>query len=248
MPVSVILKFPPELMYRRNVKDRLFDAAKFVRDYWISISPHRSGEYAKGLMGPNVIKVGSGLITITNFAKHAGFFEAGHRSFNLAQRILAGGKGVKVSKDGFRYKVLKIPKTLSTQYRKPSLAASVQRAFGFKTPPAVMGKLAKAKPYVSPKRVSHSVKPKTAKGSREGIVVISEKTLRNNPQAWQIPAMVGRGLAKKVQDEAIPIINQAITQALTENQQTSRTPIGFKNPIRAGSKKPLIESTIRKRA
>lgn len=211
MPVSIKLKYPQELIYKPLVRQRLYDIALFVRDLWLARSPQRTGAYMKGLLKSNSIRIGSGEIVITNFAPHAQYYEEGHKAFNIAERMLANGKNVKVSKEGYKYKYVKIPRGLESRARADSLQKTIFKAFGAIIPKGVMKAVYKVR-----QSLKKPLKMKMKKGAGDGVFVISEKTLRQRPGAWRIPPMAPHYLAKDIQREVMPILNEAVQKAIQE--------------------------------
>lgn len=233
MALSINLKFPPNIIHSSKVRKTLYDIGSFVRDLWVSRSPYRTGQYVAGLMNTNSVKIGSGQIIITNFCPYAENYEYGHKSFNLAQKILAAGKGVKLSKDGYRYKVLRIPRATQTRFKSPRLADSVRKAFSNTIPKTIKGKVDKLI-YTPPKRLGKPMARKFKAGGPIGLFVISEKTQRENPGKWQMPALAPKYLARSIQREVMPIINEAIQKAIAEmpsKPQAPRKPITATKPV-----------------
>jgi hypothetical protein len=232
MAVEINFTVPRELASNSTIKKHLWNIAKYIRDYWIAKSPSVNGEYVKGLLNPGSIKVIGENIIVRNLSKHAQFYEFGHRAFNIGMKMLNNGRGVYVSKEGFRYKRVKISDRLETKFRKESVSASVSQSFMSLTPMGlnlpVISKYGATPQYQSRKSLQKMLKPGKVVKEGADCLTISEKTIRLNPSKWLVPAMQGRHLAKEVQKEVRPLIMQslhAIVKAEKVRQRSKgRTP------------------------
>ena len=232
MAIEVSFKIPQEMSSNATIKKHLWNIAKFIRDYWIAKSPSVTGEYAKGLLQSGSIKVAGNEITVRNLAKHAQYYEFGHAAFNIGLKMLQNGRGVKVSKEGFRYKHVKIGDKHATKYRKENVAAGVSNSFMSMTPMGMglplITSYGAAPEYHAKKSLTKMLKPGKVTRKGSDCLTISEKAIRLNPNKWLVPAMQGKNLAKKVQQEVRPLIIQslhAIVKAEKERQTSKgRTP------------------------
>ena len=248
MTVSITYEVPKGLFRNSAIRQQFENVALFVRDLWLARSPYASGAYASGLRGPGSIKISDGKIEVINTSKIAAIVEHGFRSYNLGMAMLRNGKGVRRSKEGYRYKMIHITPKASASTRAASVAAQVKTAYS-KVMPIGMNvkrtdKYGTIKPYQPRKSLKKNIKggPKR-KGGPEGFLVVSEKAILQNPSKWQMPAREGRHLARDVQKEARPLVVQAIRgaiQAEQARQQMNRgtNPSWFKagmtrNPVRS---------------
>ncbi|MGZ3772948.1 MAG: hypothetical protein ACXVCY_04180 [Pseudobdellovibrionaceae bacterium] len=214
MSAEIKFNFPKGMLKNRNTRESIKNAANFVRDLWLSRVPNKAGGYAKGLQQPGSVKVEDGKITVTNFCPYAGYVENGFKSYNIGMRILANGKGVKVSKDGYRYKIVRIPERSSKSPDLKDKSKQVINAFR-NTIPKQLSSAWGHKTYERPKSLqAHLSKKKQEKGNTASkLLVISEKTIKKDPTKWQMPAREGQKIAKKVFEDAKAYIAQAIKQA-----------------------------------
>ena len=216
MSVEVSYRVPSELYANVTTRAAMINAANFVRDLWLSESPHVSGEYARGLLNPKSVRVLAGEITVVNHAKHAKFCEYGHRAFNIGLAMLNNSSKTKVSKDGSRYLVIRIDSKGKSRIRSAAVKGNVKKAFidtmplGSKYP--VVRKYGGIAKYEQRKRLQ---KPLVAKSSGKGTTVtISEKAIRADPNKWRVPALPGKGLARKIHDEAEPLVKEMLRRAI----------------------------------
>ena len=226
MSVKIVIKFSDSLLRNLTINRAINNAALFIRDFWLARSPYNSGDYARGLLHAGSIQVGNGKIVIENKSKYADYLEYGTRSFNIGQKLLANGKGVKISKDGHRYKRIKIEPNLRTRMRAESVQAQVVRSFDRLTPLGMnqskVTKYGGIKNYETRRSLLRPIKGKAPlKTAFKGIFTISDKTC---PPKWQVPAKGGQFLAREVQQEAGPIAVAAIQAAVqAEKERQKRT-------------------------
>lgn len=190
-------------------------------------------------MQSNSVKVFAGEIIVTNFCDHAQYYEDGRRAFNIATAILNGGKGVKTAKDGTRYKTIVIKKRPETRFRSPSIATRVTNSFkatfpiGMKAPKVeTYGGIKKYKPR---KALQNVLKAKQR--SDKTILTISEKTLREDPSRWKVPAMQGKKIAEKVQKEGSTYVAEAVRRAI-EGEMARQSKMG-KSPSWSVPRTPI---------
>lgn len=219
MSVKIEFKFPAELSRNSTIRTALVNTATFVRDMWLARSPYATGEYAKGLTQSGSIKVEQGRMIIENKSRHAAIVEYGFRSFNLGLAMLNSGKGVKVSADGNRYKVIKIEPKERAAFRSQGVANQVQKSFASIMPIGMprpqISKYGGLKTYQTRRPLLRPLKGKkpSTSGPR-GIFVISEKAIKENPMKWQMPARAGMNLSKTVSEECRPYVIEAIKGAV----------------------------------
>lgn len=235
MPVQIVVKFDRSLYGNPAVQKALWNAARFIRDLWLSRAPNLSGAYARGLQKPQSIIVRPGEIVVQNLAPAAGFYESGTRAFNWGLETLRRGKNVKTSKDGFKYKVIHIKPQGRVAFRKPTVGLGVIAAFratipkgrttfaayqGFKDigrykPRAILAKPLKAK------------KPLAA--GMSGFFVVSERAIRENPRRWFHERVEGHFVARDVQREAEPIVARALAQVSAAEAAARARPRGSRS-------------------
>lgn len=207
-----------------TVRRAIQNSAEFIRDLWLARAPYKSGKYAQGLTHAGSIRVSRGRVEIINHAKHAQAIEMGVKSYNLAMAILNSGKGVKISKEGYRYKKIKIEESPAARYRKPSVAQSVQKSFSKLAPlgmrPNSLTKYGGIRSYTARKRLQKPLKPQ--KTTNIGLFTISEKAQKANPNKWQIPEREGRNLARDVHRDAKPLISDAIRKAVQQERDRQK--------------------------
>ena len=252
--VTVSFNFPEALTRNPRIRAAILDAGEFIRDLWLARSPYATGEYARGLMRSGAITLRGGKLEIVNNSKHAGIVEFGFRSYNIGLAMLAKSRGVKISAEGYRYKVIKIDKTPTANYRKESVAQSVQKSYaklqpiGVRFNPTTRFGSERYRPRVSLKRPLRGGKPRPGP---EGVFIISEKAIKENPQKWMMPAREGKGLAKDIQKEGADIMRKVISKIVASEKQRQtrvkgKTPSWYKpsqarapfrqQPVRRGSK------------
>ena len=214
MSAEIKFNFPKGMLKNHNTREAIKNAANFIRDLWLSKVPNKGGGYAKGLQQPGSVKVEDGRITITNFAKHAGIVENGFKSYNIGLKILANGKGVKVSKDGNRYKIVRLPERSEKKIELKDKSSHVTNAFK-RTIPKALNSAWGHKTYERPKQLHAALnKQKQKQGTTASkLVVISEKAIKKDPTKWQMPAREGKKIAEAVFKEARPLIAEAVRQA-----------------------------------
>lgn len=226
MTLAVEFDYPRELLRNANISRMLWNTALFVRDLWIARSPTSSGAYIKGLMAQGSVSVSGGKIRIVNKAPHAQFVESGRKSYNMGMAILNGGKGVKRSKEGFKYKVIFVKPKPTASFRKPSVGASITRAFAKGVPKMIQASIQRygaMTKYQANKRISKPLKPgKPRSNAMKGFFVISEKAIKEDPSKWLSPEVPGRFLAKRVQKEAERYVQAAINEAVKAEKQRQR--------------------------
>jgi hypothetical protein len=230
MTVSVEFDYPRELIRNANISKMIWNTALFVRDLWIARSPNGSGGYIKGLTSPGSVSVSNGKIRIINKCSYAQYVESGHRQFNLGMAILNGGKGVKRSKEGFKYKIIFVKQTPKAKFRQPSVGASITKAFAKGVPKMVKASLQRygaLTKYQANKRIRKPLKSgKPRSNAMKGFFVISEKAIKDDPSKWMSPQVPGRFLAKRVQKEAERYVQAAIDEAVkSEQQRMDRTKV-----------------------
>lgn len=233
--VKIVYKYPNEIGSNANIKRTLENAAMFVRDLWLARAPYATGAYAAGLLHSGSVKVGNGEIVIENKAKHAAVLEHGFSSYNLGLAILNGGKGVKTSKDGNRYKKIVIGPSYATRYRQKTVQQQVQKSFSKLAPlglkPNQFTKYGGVKKYTPRKSLQQLLKPKQKPGQIQ-ILTISEKAIKEDPTKWRMPAREGRKIAAEVQKDARQVVTDAIRAAIQNEkgrmQQRGRTPAWYK--------------------
>lgn len=219
MTVKIVIKFDRRLLSSQAMQRVVWNAARMVRDLWLSKTPYLSGDYAKGLQRPGSIGVSPGRITVQNFSPHAGIYESGHKAFNWGLATLNKGKNVKTAKDGSKYKIIKIDPKGRVAFRKASTGAAVISAFQA-TVPKGRGKFAsyggrgdigKLRTHA---RLLKPIKPrKSLVGAMRGFFVVSERAIKANPKRWFHEKQEGHYVARDVQKTVEPIIKRAIAQA-----------------------------------
>lgn len=222
MAVRITIKFDRRLFGNPAIQRTLWNAAKMVRDLWLSRAPHVSGDYVDGLRHPGSIAIRPGVIEVTNFSEHAQVYEFGHKAFNWGLKMLEkGGAKVKTAKDGSKYRIIKVDPAARASFRKPSVGAAVITAFKA-TVPRGRGKFkaysgsADIGKYHQHVRLGKAIKAKPPLASgMSGFFVVSEKAIKADPKKWFHDKMPGFKLAASVQREAAPIIKEAIAQALS---------------------------------
>ena len=225
MSVKIVIKFSDSLLRNLTINRAIHNAALFIRDFWLARSPYNSGDYARGLLHAGSIQVGNGKIVVENKSKYADYLEYGTRSFNIGQKLLANGKGVKISKDGHRYKRIRIEPNRRTRMRAESVQAQVLRSFDRLTPLGMnqskVTKYGGVKNYETRRSLLRPLVGKAPlKTAFKGIFTISDKMC---PPKWQVPARGGQFLARDVQSEAGPIAVDAIKAAVrAEKERQSR--------------------------
>ena len=204
MTVKISFQIPKELHSNISTRKAIINCANYVRDLWLADAPHVSGEYARGLLQKDSVQIKAGEIIIQNLAPHAKWYEEGHRTFNIGLAILKNSKKAKTSKEGFKYLTFKMKEKGPTKFRSPSVKKNVTDAFR-KTMPTG-GRLAPiirtyggVSRYIARRRLA---KPMMVKTGKSEWITISEKAIRRDPMKWQMPAMKGRKLAKKIKREA----------------------------------------------
>lgn len=216
-PVAVRITFDKRVWGNPAVQRAIWNAARFVRDLWLARSPHLGGDYARGLTRQQSIGVTPGVITVRNLATHAAYYEKGVRAFNWGMRTLEKGKNVKISKDGFRYKVIRIEPKGRVAFRKPSVPAAVIAAFR-QTIPRGRTKFSNYEGidrYRARRALQKPIKArKPLASAMKGFFVVSEKAIRNDPRKWMHKKVEGKHLARDIEAEATPIIQRAIDQAV----------------------------------
>jgi hypothetical protein len=229
MAVKIVMKMPVEFFANITMRRALDNSAKFVRDYWLSLSPHQSGEYASGLLQDKSIIVRPGEIVIQNLAKHANWYEVGHKAFNIGLAILSSSKKTRVSKDGYRYLPIRIPNRGKTKFRATSTQKKVKDDFKRTVP---KGKIPIIKTYGGIGKYEQRKllkKPLKATSTDGNIVTISEKAIRQDPTKWLSPAVEGKKLSEKVQRETEPLVMNMIRQAILGEKERQKQTTG-KNP------------------
>lgn len=232
MAIEVSFTVPKELSANATIKKHLWNIANYIRDYWLAKSPSVTGEYAKGLLQNGSVKVTGNVIIIRNLSDHAKYYEFGHQAFNIGMKMLNNGKNVKISKEGFRYKHIKIGDKLQTKSRKDSVAAGVSQSFMSLTPMGmnlpVISRYGATPHYQAKKSLKKVLKPGKVIRKGSDVLTVSEKAIRLDPSKWLVPKMEGRNLAKTVQKEVKPLIIHslhAIVKAEKERQsRNGRTP------------------------
>lgn len=247
MSVKITFKIPVEFYANLTVKRAMDNAANFVRDMWLSRAPHVTGEYAQGLLQDKSVIVRPGEITIQNVAKHAEWYEFGHRAFNIGLAILAKSKKARVSKEGFRYLPIRITKRGSAKFRAPSIQKNIKDAFKRTIPKGkipTVSKYGAIAQYMPRKRLQVPLKAKP--GTPGDVVTISEKAIRKDPTKWRVPAQPAKKLAEKVKKETEPMVLNMLRQALTGEQERQKQMHG-KNPAwykRSMKNKPIKKTTV----
>jgi len=217
--VKIVFNYPKSLGRNVTVMNAIKDSAEFIRDLWLARSPYVSGDYANGLLHSGSVRVRDGKIEITNFSKHAAIIENGFSAYNWGMKVLLGGKNVKVSKEGNRYKIIHIKQATQTKFRKESVSQRIMSSYqklipiGMKTNLAT--KYGNVRRYEPKRALRRPLKPGKAKsGTPRGFFVVSEKAIRENPSKWTMPQRAGRKLGEQVQKESSPLIKQAIAKAV----------------------------------
>lgn len=221
MPVSISIPFDRSLSGNQAVQRTIWNAARMVRDLWLSRAPHISGAYAQGLQHPSSVTVKPGEIVITNFAKHASYYEDGTRAFNWGmQFLMKGGPKVKRDKEGFRYAVIKIDPKGKAAFRKEGVGKAIIAAFQGTLPRGRtkfpdyngVGDIAR---YTQRKSLSKPLKPKApGKGAMKGFFVVSERAIRENPKRWFHEAKEGYKLAADVKAATEPLVIRALAKVV----------------------------------
>lgn len=232
--VSITFKFPQNIYRNRTVNKTLHNLGAFVRDLWLARSPYAGGKYADGLRRNGSIKIGNGFLTIENNCPHAEWIEKGFRSFNIGLRMLFNGKGVKYSKEGYRYKIIHVEPKPRASFRKPSVANSIKQSARAVMPLGMRGVKSSyygdVKEYSPRKSLQKNIKPqKPKKNAMNGFFVISEKAIMQDSSKWKMPDRKGKFIAKKVMNEAKSICERALRVALKTEQGRQKDKSG-KNP------------------
>jgi hypothetical protein len=225
------------------------NCADFVRDMWLSRAPHVSGAYANGLLESNSVIVRQGSILIQNLAQHAQWYEYGHNGFNIGKRILLTSKKVKVSKDGFRFLRFRMNEKGPTKFRSENVARGVKQSFRNALPTgSVRPQINSYGGIAAYERRKRLMKPMMAKSKQGGWLTISEKAIKANPDKWWIPAMVGKNLAKKIQEETRPLVMEMLRRAvegerLRQKKATNKDPVWYRKSM---SKYPVKSQTVKR--
>lgn len=218
--VKIVFKFDRRLWKNEAVKRTVLNAAKMVRDLWLARCPNLSGDYANGLRKQRSIIISPGKIEISNLSEHAAAYEYGVKAFNWGLQTLKKGKNVKRSKDGSKYKIIRVKPQGRVAFRKPSVGNSVIASFratvpkGRTTFAAYTGKQ-NIGSYKQRLILGKKLKPKKAlKSAMSGFFVVSEKSIKADPKKWFHDKVPGHFLARGIQREAEPIIKRAISQTV----------------------------------
>jgi len=244
MAVEVVFEIPREIAYNATIRRHLWNVGYFVRDLWLARSPYAGGGYARGLTLAGSVSVKGNKIHVSNFCKHAQYVEYGHRSFNIGLAMLKNGRNVKVSKDGNRYKRVKIDRSPTSRYRRESVASSVKQKFQRLAPLGMrlprIDRYGQAPVYPQRKSLMKPIKPGAPRKGPEGIFTVSERAIKEDPSRWLVPALAGRYLARQVQEEARPFVVQTMrdmVQGERARQQrlTGKEPRWYKQKTARGA-------------
>lgn len=223
--VEISFSLPSDLGRNLLINRQMHAVAEFVRDLWLARSPYSSGAYVKGLSHPGSIKITHDRIIVRNMCPHAEYVEYGHGAFNIGMAMLNNGRNVKMSATGNRYKTVVIPPRSEGRTRSARVAGKVTQSFRKMAPmgmnPPKVDKYGKMKRYVARKSLKNPLKSRMS--GEETILTISEKSIKEDPSRWRIPAIDGRYLAQEVRREALPYVENAIKQAfLAEKERQER--------------------------
>lgn len=223
--IEISFALPTDLGRNLLINRQMHAVAEFVRDLWLARSPYSSGAYVKGLQHPGSIKITHDRIIVRNMCPHAEYVEYGHGAFNIGLAMLNNGRNVKVSASGNRYKTVVIPPKTESRTRSAKVAGKVTQSFKKMAPMGMTApktdKYGKMKRYVARKGLKTQLKNRAI--GEETILTVSEKSIKEDPSRWRIPAMDGRYLAQEVRREAMPYVENAIKQAfLAEKERQER--------------------------
>ncbi len=238
--IEIVYNLPDNIARNATVRAVLMNVGLFIRDLWLARAPYATGGYARGLMMPASVRIEGSELHITNFSKHAAVLEYGFSSYNWGMRTLNKGKNVKTAKDGTRYKIIKIDKIPTARYRRPAVAQAVQKSFAKLAPlglrPGRILKYGKPDRYNPRKSLQRPIKGgPPRKDSPLGFFVVSEKAIKQSGgRAWKMPTREGLNLAKKVKDEARPLVVAAVKAAM--NAERDRQNSAGRRPSWAGSR------------
>jgi hypothetical protein len=225
--VKVAFSFPPEIARNPRVRSALLDAGNFVRDLWLARAPYSSGDYARGLMHAGSVKLTGNKLEITNTCPHAAVVEFGFRSYNIGLAILNSGKGVRMSAEGFRYKVIKIGDTAKARYRQASVAQAVQKSYAKLAPIGLSNPNFKFGAYKPRMSLQKPLKPGAVRGTSQ-VLTISEKAIKQNPDKWRMPSRDGKKLGERIQKEGAVIIKDVVRRIIAQERDRQKRLYGKK--------------------
>lgn len=224
MPVPVVqvrIPFDRKLWRSPAVQKVAGNAARMIRDLWLARSPHLSADYVAGLQKQGSIVIKPGVIIVKNLSEHAAVYETGAKAFNWGLAMLnKGGGKVKRSKDGSKYRIIRIEPKGRGAFRKPSVGTQVIAAFRATVPRgrttyAAYGGIKDIGSYQQHGRLGKPLKPrKPLASAMKGFFVVSEKAIRADPKKWFHEKTEGHWLARSIQRDAEPIVARAIAQAV----------------------------------